>query len=148
LGAHDGRQAMSITLKGSGGCPRQWAQLAGDGPARFCGDCRKTVYDLDAMSDAEIEALMCANPAGFCATFVGGRDAVFRREQRTGTPLQAGALAAAVAAAFIGCADPPTVTAPPSVPPEAGTSEGVVDPYTGASVEVGAQTRTTIDVRT
>jgi hypothetical protein len=39
-------------------CRARWDAMAGDDRKRFCGDCRKHVYDLSAMTREEAEALV------------------------------------------------------------------------------------------
>jgi len=58
---------------------RRWDDLVGDEVRRYCGDCKKFVHNLDALSPAEVAALRRAG--GFCGTyltdasgsFIGGR---------------------------------------------------------------------------
>jgi hypothetical protein len=44
-------------------CTVPWREMRGDNRSRFCGECRKPVYDLVAMTTAEAAALL-AGPGG------------------------------------------------------------------------------------
>lgn len=39
-------------------CKASWSAMSGDARKRFCGDCRRHVYDLSKMTEAEAEALL------------------------------------------------------------------------------------------
>ncbi len=39
-------------------CKRDWSKMTGDERVRFCGDCKMNVYNLSAMSQAEVLALV------------------------------------------------------------------------------------------
>jgi hypothetical protein len=99
---------MPKSLKGSGPCSRQWEELAGDGPRRFCASCSKVVHDLDALPVFEIDELTRANPDGFCATFIAGegRPLSIAAQGSWSAPVRGAAFAAVVAAAIIGCSNP------------------------------------------
>src|SRR5262245_20119810 len=67
---------MSETLQIKRPCERRWSDLTGNGGTRrFCADCNKFVYNLDAMSRAEIDTLRRAG--GFCATYVADEGGSF-----------------------------------------------------------------------
>jgi hypothetical protein len=89
-------------------CHVDWATMSGTGAVRHCGSCRKQVYNLSEMAEAEAEALLAAGeelcvryyyrPDG---TIVTSRCEPARRS--TGSPARAGMAAAlATSAAFAG----------------------------------------------
>ena len=48
-------------------CKAKWEDMVGDDQVRFCGRCRKDVYDLSAMQRDEAEALLLEKSDGMCA---------------------------------------------------------------------------------
>jgi hypothetical protein len=50
-------------------CHEPWDHMQGDERARFCGQCRKHVYNFAEMTRPEIEALIIAKEGKFCARF-------------------------------------------------------------------------------
>lgn len=46
------------TLQIASPCAARWEAMAGDERKRFCGECRKNVYNLSAMTATEAEALL------------------------------------------------------------------------------------------
>ena len=48
-------------------CPARWEEMAGDDRVRFCGTCRKNVYNLSALPRAEAEALVAGHEGRMCA---------------------------------------------------------------------------------
>jgi hypothetical protein len=44
-------------------CRARWSAMAGDDKKRFCGECKKHVHNLSAMSRAEVDALLGASGA-------------------------------------------------------------------------------------
>lgn len=50
-------------------CNARWDDMTGDERARFCDSCRKNVYNLSAMTQAEITALIHENEGSFCGRF-------------------------------------------------------------------------------
>ena len=48
--------------------------MEGDERVRFCGECRKNVYNLSAMSRAEAEALVSETEGRICVRFYQRRD--------------------------------------------------------------------------
>ena len=50
-------------------CPARWEEMAGDDRVRFCGTCRKNVYNLSALQRSEAEALVARHEGKMCATF-------------------------------------------------------------------------------
>jgi hypothetical protein len=47
-------------------CKASWDDMAGDDRVRFCGSCRKNVYNLSAMPRDEAEALLVAREGAMC----------------------------------------------------------------------------------
>ena len=76
-------------------CHESWGNMQGDERARFCGQCRKHVYNFAEMTRPEIEALVVAKEGKFCATIFSpaGRHAAHARLSRRNS----GPAAAAVA---------------------------------------------------
>ena len=50
-------------------CHARWNDMAGDERARFCGQCSKHVFNLSAMTRAQIETLVCEKEGKFCGRF-------------------------------------------------------------------------------
>jgi len=50
-------------------CHARWNDMTGDERARFCGQCQKHVYNLSAMTRAQIEALVRETEGRFCGRF-------------------------------------------------------------------------------
>jgi hypothetical protein len=50
-------------------CHARWEDMAGDERARFCGQCSKNVFNLSAMTRAEIERLIREKEGKFCGRF-------------------------------------------------------------------------------
>ena len=48
-------------------CNADWEKMVGDDRTRFCGSCRKNVYNLSAMTAAEAEALLREKEGDLCA---------------------------------------------------------------------------------
>ncbi len=48
-------------------CPARWEEMAGDERVRFCGLCRKNVYNLSAMSREAAERLIEERQGQMCA---------------------------------------------------------------------------------
>lgn len=55
----DGRESLTIATP----CHVPWGEMSGDDRSRFCGRCRRPVFDLSAMTTAEAAALL-AGPGG------------------------------------------------------------------------------------
>ncbi|MBS2015402.1 MAG: hypothetical protein JST00_21115 [Deltaproteobacteria bacterium] len=45
-------------------CSASWEKMTGDDKVRFCGDCKKHVYNVSAMTHLEAEALLEGDPEG------------------------------------------------------------------------------------
>jgi hypothetical protein len=77
-------------------CKASWDGMTGDDRVRFCGLCRKHVYNISAMTSSEAAALVKENEGGLCVRLyrradgtvlaadcpVGVRAAVRRRARR------------------------------------------------------------------
>lgn len=50
-------------------CHARWNDMTGDERARFCGQCQKHVYNLSAMTRAQIETLVREKEGKFCGRF-------------------------------------------------------------------------------
>jgi hypothetical protein len=50
-------------------CNARWDDMSGDERARFCGQCRKSVYNLSAMTRVQIETLIREKEGKFCGRF-------------------------------------------------------------------------------
>lgn len=48
-------------------CDQAWAEMAGDERTRHCAVCRKSVFNVAEMSEAEVEALIRRTEGRFCA---------------------------------------------------------------------------------
>jgi hypothetical protein len=47
-------------------CPARWEDMQGDHSVRFCGACRKNVYNLSALSRADATALVAEHEGQLC----------------------------------------------------------------------------------
>ena len=57
-------------------CHESWEKMAGDERMRFCGGCRKHVYNLSAMSRPDAERLVCDSAGPLCVRFARADDGV------------------------------------------------------------------------
>lgn len=48
-------------------CPAHWEDMGGDDRVRFCGQCRKNVYNLSAMTAREAQDLVAEKNGNLCA---------------------------------------------------------------------------------
>ncbi len=55
-------------------CKRDWAKMSGDERVRFCSDCKMNVYNLSAMSQAELEAMVKQREGRVCVRFFSRPD--------------------------------------------------------------------------
>lgn len=60
------RAPLVDRLKVATPCDRSWHEMSGDEKVRFCGDCRKSVYNLSAMTASEIEGFVAATGGNAC----------------------------------------------------------------------------------
>ena len=61
-------------LKIASPCTADWDSMAGDDRVRFCGQCKKHVYNLSAMTRREAEALLVKTQGQMCARFYARAD--------------------------------------------------------------------------
>ena len=57
------------TLKVASPCHADWDAMEGDDQARFCGTCRKNVYNLSEMTHEEAQALVSRLEGRLCVRF-------------------------------------------------------------------------------
>lgn len=57
------------TLKVASPCPADWDKMEGDDQVRFCGGCRKNVYNLSEMPQDEAQALVNRLEGRLCVRF-------------------------------------------------------------------------------
>ncbi len=50
-------------------CAADWEKMSGDERARFCGLCSKHVYNLSALDEGELRALIIEKEGQFCGRF-------------------------------------------------------------------------------
>ncbi|HEX7665791.1 MAG TPA: hypothetical protein VF407_14795, partial [Polyangiaceae bacterium] len=50
-------------------CSADWDQMPGDENVRYCGSCKKNVYNLSALTSREAEALLREKEGDLCATY-------------------------------------------------------------------------------
>jgi len=55
-------------------CTASWDKMTGDDRVRFCGDCRKNVYNLSSMTRDQAENLLRENEGGLCVRFYQRKD--------------------------------------------------------------------------
>lgn len=55
-------------------CKADWEKMTGDEKVRFCGQCKKNVYDISSMSKAEAEQLMEEKEGKMCVRLFRRRD--------------------------------------------------------------------------
>ena len=66
--AHSDRHVLDI-IDVKKPCKVSWAGMQGEGAVRHCGQCRKNVYDLSAMSRADAEELITLSEGDLCVRF-------------------------------------------------------------------------------
>lgn len=57
------------TIRVASPCSADWEQMEGDDQARFCNTCRKNVYNLSEMTQAEAQALVNKHEGRLCVRF-------------------------------------------------------------------------------
>jgi hypothetical protein len=50
-------------------CSADWSKMIGDERARFCGDCKKTVYNISEMTRDDAEALLIEKEGKLCMRY-------------------------------------------------------------------------------
>ncbi|MFL5321559.1 MAG: hypothetical protein ACJ790_17990 [Myxococcaceae bacterium] len=58
-----------LRFKVASPCSADWSRMSGDERARFCGQCKKHVYDLSALRNDEVRALVQKTEGKLCAKF-------------------------------------------------------------------------------
>jgi hypothetical protein len=94
-------------------CNASWAAMTGDDRVRFCGECKKNVYNLSAMTAPEAESLLRAKEGDLCVRYYERADGTVmtqdcpvgvaskRKRQRAFGIAAAGAMALGAAAAAV-----------------------------------------------
>lgn len=129
------RLPMLDDIRVASPCHERWDAMTGDEQARFCGSCKKNVYNLSAMTREAAEALVRSKEGDLCVRYFRRTDGTILtadcpvgvRRKRVQLVAAAGAVTAltagAVAFAFaqMGSAAPtitaPTIAAPRVAPP-------------------------------
>lgn len=50
-------------------CSKDWNRMRGSDEKRFCDHCNRDVYDLGAMSEADVQNLLCRQAGKLCVRF-------------------------------------------------------------------------------
>jgi len=50
-------------------CSKNWNSMRGSDEKRFCDHCNRDVYDLGAMSEADVQNLLCRQAGKLCVRF-------------------------------------------------------------------------------
>jgi hypothetical protein len=50
-------------------CSKDWNRMRGSDEKRFCDHCNRDVYDLGAMSEADVQNLLCQQAGKLCVRF-------------------------------------------------------------------------------
>jgi hypothetical protein len=89
-------------------CRTSWDEMKGDGPRRFCAECRREVFDLERMTPDEIYGHLQASRGKLCARLTrrDGRLVMAREMEplesaRPWAPRRASAIAAGLVAAWL-----------------------------------------------
>lgn len=56
--AREAEEAFLRRVRVASPCTASWDKMAGDDRVRFCGDCKKNVYNLSAMTSAEAKSFV------------------------------------------------------------------------------------------
>jgi len=136
------RLPMLDDIRVASPCHERWDAMTGDEQARFCGSCRKNVYNLSAMTREAAEALVRSKEGDLCVRYFRRTDGTILtadcpvgvRRKRVQLVAAAGAVTAlaagAVALAFAQMGSAVPTTATPTVAPR------VDPPVTSAPVPV------------
>src|SRR5262245_30089816 len=62
-------QSILDSVRIASPCHARWEDMAGNDRARFCGQCRKNVYNFSAMTQAEVERLIRDQEGQVCGRF-------------------------------------------------------------------------------
>lgn len=63
-----------MQIKVASPCKREWSKMSGDERVRFCSDCKMNVYNLSAMSQAELTELVKQREGRVCVRFFSRPD--------------------------------------------------------------------------
>ncbi|APR83259.1 outer membrane protein OmpA [Minicystis rosea] len=99
-------------------CVEPWDRMEGDARARHCARCEREVFDLSAVREAEAQAVVLLFASrGLCVRYTrDARGDIQHAPAPAPSPRRAGAIAAAVGAAMVGCAPAPPPVVPSPVP--------------------------------
>lgn len=93
-------------------CRTSWEEMQGDGPRRFCAECRREVLDLERLTPEQIHGHVQASRGKLCGrlTWRDGRLAMAREMEplesaRPWAPRRASAIAAGLVAAWLSASD-------------------------------------------
>jgi hypothetical protein len=67
MGARARKLPMLDSVRIASPCNASWDAMVGDDRVRFCGECKKNVYNLSAMSGQEAESLLAEREGDICA---------------------------------------------------------------------------------
>ena len=82
-------------------CTARWEDMAGDDRSRFCQHCQKHVFNLSAMTRAEVETLIVEKEGKFCGRFHQRRDGrMLTRDCPTGQSIRRNRISRWCGAAF------------------------------------------------
>ena len=123
------RLPMLDDIRVASPCHERWDAMTGDEQSRFCGSCRKNVYNLSAMTREAAEALVRSKEGELCVRYFRRTDGTILtadcpvgvRRKRVQLVAAAGAVTAlaagAVAFAFAQMGSPVATIATPTVAP-------------------------------
>lgn len=69
---------MDIEIKKP--CPANWDAMSGDDKSRFCGQCKKSVHNIDAMTAEEASEVLCMPGKNSCIRVTRNSDGAFRTQ--------------------------------------------------------------------
>jgi hypothetical protein len=67
MGSRARKLPMLDAVRIASPCNASWDAMVGDDRVRFCGECKKNVYNLSAMSGQEAESLLAEREGDICA---------------------------------------------------------------------------------
>lgn len=71
-------------------CPADWNAMTGDAQTRFCAHCKKVVYDLSQMTEAQAQALLDRTNLNVCVRIARTRDGRILTRDTTWGPKKLG----------------------------------------------------------
>lgn len=136
-----------IRLKVASPCKASWKDMSGDDAVRFCGLCKKNVYELSHMSSEQIEELLTGSGEKRCVRFYQRKDGTLltsdcsvglRRKRRKQAMVGAGVGVLSALGVAMGGGSP---EAPPAceVPTEARPRPQVLPPPAQSLPELAAE---------